>query len=303
MSAVALVAALLVIPSSRASSRVPLDLGGAVVLSAGIVPLLLAIAQGESWGWDSAAVVGLFAGSAVILAGWVRMQLTRTSPLVDLRQLRHRVVLAANFAALVLGTALYMFLSLVTEFVQMPTDYGFAAATVVAGLCVLPFSVASFATSRAVEAVMRCVGARGTLVAGCLTLGAGGAFFALVHRELWEAFLAMGMIGIGVGLTFAALPGLIALSVPHRDLGSAMGFFQVIRSIGFSMGSALTAAILAGHTPPAAGHPDLEGFLTALWVGAAICVVAAVVTGGLARGAVAGGRPVPARHQRGDVLA
>ena len=31
-----------------------------------------------------------------------------------------------------------------------------------------------------------------------------------------------------------------------------MGFYQVVRYIGFSVGSALAAAILAGHTAPGA---------------------------------------------------
>ena len=72
MSAIALAAAFVVIPSSRDSSRVPLDVTGAVVLAAGLVSLLLAIAQGERWGWSSPAILGLFAAAALLLTFWVR---------------------------------------------------------------------------------------------------------------------------------------------------------------------------------------------------------------------------------------
>jgi MFS family permease len=295
MSALALAAALAAIPSSRQSRSVPLDVGGAVVIAVWLVALLLAIGQGEAWGWTSPAVLGLFAAAAVIAGLWVRMQLRRPSPLVDLRQLRHPAVLTANFAAIVLGIALYMFLTLVTEFVQMPEDsgYGFGASTLAAGLCLLPFSLTSLAASRTVDPLTRRVGARAVLVGGSLTISAAGAFFALVHGALWEALVMMGVVGIGFGLTFAAIPGLIARAVPDEDIGSALGFYQVIRSIGFSVGSALVASILLAHTPAGTVTPDEQGFLTALWIGVGVCALAALVPGLVGRAGLAPGPPRP----------
>jgi MFS family permease len=298
MSAVALAAAFAAIPSSRESSRVPLDAAGALVLAAGLVALLLAIGQGERWGWGSPAVIGLFVAAAAILALWVVLQLRRETPLVDLRQLRHRAVLTADLVAVMLGVTLYMFLTVVTEFVQA-TDYGFEASTLVAGLCLLPFSVVSLLASRAMIPLLRAFGTTLMLVGGSLAISASGVFFALAHDALWQAFVAMGVLGVGFGLTFAAIPGLIARAVPDEEVGSALGFYQVIRAVGFSIGSALTATILAVHTPAGALAPSEDGFLTALWVGAAVCAAAAVVSAVLARG---GGLPAPeqAEHLRDD---
>jgi hypothetical protein len=87
---------------------------GALVGAAGLIALLLAIGQGQQWGWDSVSIVTLFVAAAAILAAWVRLQLDREAPLVDLRQLRVRAVLTADLAAIVLGVAMYMFLTLVT---------------------------------------------------------------------------------------------------------------------------------------------------------------------------------------------
>jgi MFS family permease len=56
-----------------------------------------------------------------------------------------------------------------------------------------------------------------------------------------------------------------------------MGFYQVVRYVGFAFGSALTASILAGHGSPVGDVPTLDGFVIVLWVAAAICVVAAVL--------------------------
>jgi MFS family permease len=280
MSAVAVVVAWFFIPASRVTDAVPLDVRGALVGGTGVVALLIGVGQGQEWGWGSPAIVASFLVAAVVLALWVRGQLRRPAPLVDLRQLRHRAVLGADVAAILLGVALYMFLTVVTEFVQTPASagFGFGATTVVAGLCLVPFSLTSLATSRVMPELNRRLGGRGILVVGALVIAVAGAFFALEHSALWEAFVTMAIVGIGFGFTFGAIPGLIARSVPSRDVGSAMGFYQVIRAIGFSIGSALVASILAGYSAAGTGLPTATGYSVALWIGAGACVLAAVVS-------------------------
>ena len=266
MSGLALVAALRVIPSNRASGYVRLDVSGAVIVAVGLIALLLAIGQGETWGWGSPVIIGLFVAASVIFAVWIRLELTCEMPLVDLRQLRHRAVLTADLAAIVLGLAMYMFLTLITEFMQEPAlaGYGFGSSTLVAGLCLVPFSVMSLLASRTTSRITRRLGASTVLVGGTLTIAAAGVFFALLHGAVWEAFVTMGVIGVGFGYTFAAIPGLITLAVPDHETGSAMGLYQVIRYIGFSIGSALAAAILASHTTAGSSHPNEQGYITAL---------------------------------------
>jgi MFS family permease len=281
LSAVALVAAYLAIPgSSRSASHVPLDVPGTLVGSLGVVALLIGVGQGEEWGWLSPAVLACFAIAIVVLATWVRMQLRFANPLVDLRQLRHRAVLGADLAAVLLGIALYMFLTVVTEFVQTPSSegFGFGGTTLVAGLCLVPFSLISPLASRAMGRLARRFATHTLLSIGSLVIAAAGAFFALVHGALWEAAAMMAILGVGFGFTFAAIPGLIARAVPPHEAGSAMGFYQVVRSIGFSVGSALVASILAAHAVAGSAFPAKSGYLTALWLGSAICVAAAVVT-------------------------
>jgi predicted MFS family arabinose efflux permease len=240
-----------------------------------LIALLLAISQGQQWGWDSPSIVALFVAAAVILGLWVRMQLVHDAPLVDLRQLRHRAVLTADLAAVVLGVAMYMFLTIVTEFVQEPRTlaYGLGASTLVAGLCLVPFSVMSLLASRTTAWFTRRLSANTVLVCGSLVIAAAGVFFALLHGALWEAFVTMGVVGVGFGYTFAAIPGLIARAVPDSETGSAMGLYQVIRYIGFSLGSALVASILAGNTFD--GRVGEHGYVTALWVGTAACALSA----------------------------
>jgi len=277
VSGLALVCVIAVVPSTAGRPPVELDMLGALLLTAGLVALLLAIAEGDAWGWSSAVVIGLLVAAAVLLTAWVVQQLRAKAPLVELRLLRHPAVLTGNGCATVLGVAMYTYLSVITAYVQTPrlNGYGFSASVVEAGLCLVPFSIFSLAASRALPWLTRLVGPRLVLPIGSLVTACAGLFFAVFHTSLWQAFVMMALVGVGLGSTYAAIPGLIVGAVPERETGSAMGFYQVVRYIGFSLGSALTASILASHTPAGQHLPDEGGYTLALWIAVGICVAAA----------------------------
>ena len=81
-----------------------------------------------------------------------------------------------------------------------------------------------------------------------------------------------------LGFTFAAMPGFIVRAVPVTETGSAIGFYQVMRSIGLSVGSAIAAAILMAGTPAGQILPRFEGFQVTLLVASSVGVLAAVVS-------------------------
>jgi MFS family permease len=113
---------------------------------------------------------------------------------------------------------------------------------------------------------------------GSVVFAASTLFFALEHRSLWEAFFAAGIAGIGIGFTFAAMPGFIIQAVPASETGSAMGLYQVLRSIGLSLGSALASAILISYTRSGQTYPTYEGFRVTLIIATALCLATAVLS-------------------------
>jgi MFS family permease len=277
-----------------------LDLSGALLLTIGLSALLIAIAEGSGWGWGAAQTVGLFAAAVVFLLGWGVQQLRVTAPLVDLRLARHPAVLSADVCATVLGIAMYMYLSGVSEFVQAPSElgYGFSASVVVAGLCLVPFSIVGLAGARLLPLSTRLVGPRNLLPVGCLVVASGGVVFGIFHDHLWGAFAMMGVLGLGYGLTYAAIPGIIVRSVPESETGSATGFYQVVRYIGFSLGSAVAASLLASATPAGSHLPDLAGYTAITWTGVAICVFAAVLAWAMPSGSGDAREPSAAELRR-----
>jgi MFS family permease len=279
VSGCALICTAVVLPSSAGRSAPNrLDWVGAVLLAPALVAALVAVAEGTDWGWGSPAVIGLVAAGAVLFAVWALQQLRTENPLVQLRLLRHPSVLSGDACAMVLGVAMYMVLSGVTEFVQSPRagGFGFSASTVVAGLVLIPLSFFMLSISRTLPALTARIGIRAVLTLGCLVVALGCGFFAVFHGALWQAFVMMGVLGVGLGTTSAAIPSLIVQAVPARETGSATGFYQVVRFAGFSLGSALTTTILAAHAT-GNGQPTVGGYTTVLWVSAGICVVAAAL--------------------------
>ncbi|HTR75841.1 MAG TPA: MFS transporter [Solirubrobacterales bacterium] len=267
------------VSSTVGRSAVKLDIAGAALLSIGLSALLVAIAEGGGWGWGAPQTVLLVVFAIVVLLAWGARQLRTPEPLIDLRLARRPAVLTGNVCAAVLGIAMYMYLSGVSEFVQAPSEggYGFSASVVVAGLCLVPFSVVGILGSRLLPPATRLVGPRNLLPLGCLTVAAGGVVFALFDDHLWGAFAMMGVLGLGYGLTYAAIPGLIVRAVPESETGSATGLYQVIRYVGFSIGSALAASILASETPAGSLLPKLAGYTKITWIGIGICIAAAIL--------------------------
>jgi predicted MFS family arabinose efflux permease len=280
VAVVALAVALLVVPSTADRTSRPVDLLGAALLGAGLAGLLLGLSEAETWGWTSARLVAVVAASSLLLVGFVLRQLRTTSPLVDLRLVRHPSVLTADVTALLAGVGNYLLISLVTRYVQTPEDagYGFGATVVVAGLVLVPFSVGSVAASRLAPLLSRRASPEAVLPVGCLLFLAALATFAFARTQLWQVLVAMALAGLGVGCTFAALPGLVVRGVPASETGSAMSFNQVLRYVGFSTGSAASAAVLAAATPAGRVLPDGDGYTTAALIGCATWALTGVLS-------------------------
>jgi cyanate permease len=84
------------------------------------------------------------------------------------------------------------------------------------------------------------------------------------------------VVGLGLGFTFAAMPGLIVGSVPPHETSSAMSFYQVSRYVGFSIGSGLAVTLLRAFDGNG-GPPTATAYSSTFAVGAALCLAAAVI--------------------------
>ncbi|CUU54816.1 Major Facilitator Superfamily protein [Parafrankia irregularis] len=302
LTAAAMAAVLAVVPgrASTRAARGPVDLVGALLFAAGLSPLLVALSEGESWGWTSPRIIALFGSGIVCLVAWIMLELHSAHPLVELKYLAARPVLIADVCAILAGFGMFNAMTLINRLAQAPTStgYGFGASPAVLGLVILPLAVGTVLASRWSRWLgPRTGGGRGLLLVGLFAVALAEFGLAVRHDHLVELGGATFLFGVGIGLAFAAMPGLIIGSVPPHETGSATSFNQVLRTVGGSVGSALGAAMLAAHTPAGATEPSNSGYTVAFVIAGGVGVLAMLAALALPSSPRAGEPAVPASRQ------
>lgn len=258
-SVAAMIAIRLGIPADRVDERGTgrLDVVGALLLGAGLAAALLALGDGPGWmTWRSPLLAVV---AVAVLAVWVWWELRAPHPLVNLRVLREADVRLAHGAAIGLGAAMYMGVSVVSLIAQAPesTGYGFGLGLIAAGFVMLPLSVGSLAANRISRIVARRHQLSTVLLLSTTVVFATAVYLVFVHTEFWQMLIGMLLFGVGIGGSFFAMPALIARSAAEHELGSAVSFNQVLRTVGGSGGSAIAGAMLAIVGTDAAGFPTM----------------------------------------------
>jgi len=154
-----------------------------------------------------------------------------------------------------------------------------------------PLSVGSLVANRAVRALSRRVDMAVFLPVGATVMTVASVLLWLRHGDFWTLAAGMFLFGAGIGSGYAAMPALIARSVAVDQLGSAVSFNQVLRTVGGAVGAAISAAVLASH-PSTSTYSTEEGITMAFGVGVLCC--AAVMVALMVHAVV--GRPRRARR-------
>ncbi|HLI20449.1 MAG TPA: MFS transporter, partial [Stellaceae bacterium] len=215
VSAATLVAAALVLPASPERDA-HVNIPRATVLGLALGALLLVLADGPDWDWRSPVTMVLAATAVALLAAWTVFELRAADPLIALRLLRHRPVLAANVTGLLVSIGFYPLMSLVVRLVQAPaaTGYGFGASVAIAGLMLTPSSLASFAAGQAARRLAKRVSPDWAIATSCVVLIAALLLFLLARGTYGGLVVVMILQGLGIGCVFAFNPAQIVAGAP-----------------------------------------------------------------------------------------
>jgi EmrB/QacA subfamily drug resistance transporter len=275
------VMAVLFVPESPVKTPGRVNVVGAVLLSAWLVCLLLGTSQGATWGWGDARVLGRVAGGVLLLVGWVRNELAAAEPLVDMRMMRLRGVWTVNTAAFLIGAAMFCSFVLIPEFVEAPrsSGFGFGDNVTEAGLVLLPSTVMMLLFGPVSGYLSRRFGGRLPLTLGAIAVGLSFAFLAGAHSRPLDFYIASTVLGIGIGLCYAAMANLIVDAVPSSQTGIATGMNTVTRTLGGAVGGQIAGSVIASSLG-ASGQPSEGAFTLAFIIAAtagalgAICALA-----------------------------
>jgi predicted MFS family arabinose efflux permease len=268
------------VPESPVRVRARIDWVGGLLLSATLFALLLGVSEGNSWGWDSGGVLALFAAAAVLGLVWGRWEWRVTDPLVDLRVMRERAVWTTNLTTFAIGFAMFGSFVLIPQLVQTPSvaGYGFGASVTASGLFLLPSSLIMLVAGPLSGRLGARHGSKLPLAMGTVFASAGYVFLALLHDARIDIYVGSLLLGLGIGLAFAATANLIVEAVPQETTGVASAINAIMRTVGGAIGAQLSAAIVSAEFVLGGRFPAESGFVAAFAMSAAGALVALAVT-------------------------
>jgi len=233
----------------------------AALMSIGISLVLIAVSETTTWGWGSPKTLALIAVGLLFVAAWIMVELRSREPLIDMAMMRIRGVWTANLAAFLLGAGMYSAFIVFPDFAQLPksTGFGFGASIIVSGLYLLPSCLLMGVLGSQAGRVARRYGSKPSLVVGAGITAVAFGWLWVAHAHPYDMLISSALLGVGIGLAFAALGNLIVQAVPPEQTGVAGGMNTVMRTLGGALGAQLAATFIANNTG-ADRLPSVTGF-------------------------------------------
>jgi len=252
------------------------DALGAVLVTAGVAVLTLALVKGGDWGWSSAPTLVTLLLGAALLAGFALHCARHRNPLVDARLFRSRPFTGASLVAILFSAAFGAMLLSIALWQQ--DVWGWSALQTGLAIAPGPLMVPLFAFLVAGRLIER-FGPGRVIVAGSAVYAAGAVWWATVvglEPDYVSAMLpGMLLTGIGVGLTLPTFMATAAASLAPESFALGSAVVNMFRQVGLAVGVAVFVAVLGS---PAAGSETLHAFERGWLVVAALALAAAVAS-------------------------
>jgi EmrB/QacA subfamily drug resistance transporter len=295
------------------SRRHTIDWLGIGALSVGLSALVLALVEGNAWGWGSAGVIALLATAVVGIASFALIEPRVEEPMVDFSLFRSRTYLGANAVAFIVSFAMFAMFFFTALYMQNILGY----SPVEAGVRFLPSTLMIVLIAPIAGRLADRVGPR-PLIVGGLTLVAFALFLQTridVDTGYGLLLPAFVLMGIGMALVMSPMSTAAMNSVAPQKAGVGSGILSMNRMVGATFGVAAIGALFqhlarndlshqlagtgvteaqreqivhnlgagsdAASMPPqiatAAHDAFIHAFASGMWLSAAVAVVGAIV--------------------------
>ncbi|GGX88604.1 MFS transporter [Streptomyces anandii] len=287
-----------------------LDVPGVVLGCGGLVAVVYGFSEAQPRGWTDPLVLSLFALGAALLVAFVWWQRRAPMPLLPLHIVRERNRAGCFLTMLLAIIGMFGLFLFMTYYLQEILAY----SPLRTGLAFLPLTVAIIIGATQISArLLQRVAPRVLMVPG-MVLAAGGLLLLTrltVESEYTSEVLpALVLMGLGMGLTFMPVFATATAGVAPQDSGVTSATVNTSQQVGGSIGTALlntiattsSAAYITAHVHGPADRarvvPEgvVHGYTVAIWVAAAVMLLAALVAG-LMVTARAPGREAPAQRE------
>ncbi|MEU2306935.1 MFS transporter [Streptomyces misionensis] len=242
IAAVALVAAFVLVPPSKAGHHDRIDYVGGLLSVLWTGALVYMIIQGPHFGWGAKAVTAAVIAGAGLVA-FVLWELRHPRPILDVRRFANRRFAGSNLAVALFFLAVFGAFYFLTQHLQFVLGYD-ALQT---GVRMLPLAGAVFVGSALTGWLTPRVGMKWTVSAGMVL---GTVALALLTRvdagSTYGDFLApLIILGLAIGLALSPCTDAIMGAFPESELGVGGAVNDTSLELGGSLGIAILGSLLA----------------------------------------------------------
>ena len=255
---------LLLLADGKPATRRGFDIPGATAVTAGLMLLVYALTRATQVGWGAGQTIGLLAGSAVLLIGFLAVEFRSRNPVLPLRVLHLPTPRAANLIGFLIGAAVFAQFFLLSLYMQQVLHYS-ALRT---GVAYVASTLLSVVFAVVAQALVNRIGARVVLSAGMLLVGAALVLYVRLPvngRYVQDLLPGFILTGLGLGLCFVPVSIAALTGVRPVESGAASGMINTSQQIGGAVGLAAMATVATTATThylqahPGSGAVQLAG--------------------------------------------
>ncbi|MDI9882985.1 MFS transporter [Streptomyces sp. HNM0645] len=276
------------VPETPPASTVgSFDSRGIAALSLGLTGVLVGLAQGSAWGWNSPLTLGFLLGGVASLVFFVVSQRSAADPVIDIEVLASRRAWPLLITTIcTLGGAFGAIALTIPLFAQDPgVGLGLSAVTA-AVLFLTPIQLIGVVSAPLTGRIGPRLGWRRVVVTGAIANFTIFVFATVFLHNEWFLVAALAALGVTYGgFMLTGLNGLAVTTAPRDKPGSLSGLNGACFGIGASLGIALASAMITAGSD--ANGVTEAGYRNAMFAALALLAVG-VVTALLIR------RPEPA---------
>jgi EmrB/QacA subfamily drug resistance transporter len=268
-------AALSILAESRGPNR-SLDVPGVLLASTGLLGLVFGIVRAQALGWTSTTVLASIGVGVTLLAAFAAWELRAQAPMLPMQFFRNRAFAATSGVSLAMFFGAFGSIFLLAQFFQVAQGY----SPLEAGVRTLPWTAMPIFVAPIAGVLSDRIGSRPLMAVGLALQAIGLGWLATVSAPdvayglLVPAFV---MAGTGMALVFAPAANAVLGAVRPSEAGQASGATNTIREIGGVLGVAVLASVFTQVGGMGSPADYVDGLVPAVWVGAAVLAVGAVV--------------------------
>ncbi|HEY4152631.1 MAG TPA: MDR family MFS transporter, partial [Pseudolysinimonas sp.] len=233
----------------RSGAKPRIDWWGATSIIVALVPLLLVAEKGRDWGWTSIGAFACYIIGAIGIVAFVLIERAlKEDAIIPLRLFNSRVFSMATILGVLVGFGMFGAMLTLPLYLQIvtglnPTESGFALIPMIVGLM-----LASIGSGQILSRTghYRIFPVTGTFV---VAVGYFVLTFLTVDKPLWFIFIAMFLIGLGLGQLMQTLTIASQNSVEAHQMGVATSASTFFRQIGGTLGVAVLLSVLFSVLP------------------------------------------------------